>query len=217
MSNTKEKILLTALHLFAQDGYEAVSMSKIAGKLSITKGALYKHYKNKRDIFDTIFERLCQLDIERSRKAGVPEKEFDGATKLFRNVSTKSVKAYMQSQFQYWTNDEFACNFRKILTLEQYRNLEATNLYQKVLGRGPVDFIEDLFREMMEEGTWRKGDPKQMAVEFYAPFYLLLSIPDATSDNEEKEKIADIFTAHIDCFIEKYATSKLQNNEDIQI
>ena len=39
MSNTKEKILLTALHLFAQDGYEAVSMSKIAGKLSITKGA----------------------------------------------------------------------------------------------------------------------------------------------------------------------------------
>lgn len=56
-----------------------------------------------------------------------------------------------------------------------------------------------------------------MAVEFYAPFYLLLSISDATSDNEEKEKIADIFTAHIDCFIEKYATSKLQNNEDIQI
>ena len=49
------------------------------------------------------------------------------------------------------------------------------------------------------------------------PFYLLLSISDATSDNEEKEKIADIFTAHIDCFIEKYATSKLQNNEDIQI
>ena len=95
--------------------------------------------------------------------------------------------------------------------------LRKLNLYQKVLGRGPVDFIEDLFREMMEEGTWRKGDPKQMAVEFYAPFYLLLSISDATSDNEEKEKIADIFTAHIDCFIEKYATSKLQNNEDIQI
>ena len=44
MSKTKEKILLTALRLFAQDGYEAVSMSKIAGELGITKGALYKHY-----------------------------------------------------------------------------------------------------------------------------------------------------------------------------
>ena len=134
MSKTKEKILLTALRLFAQDGYEAVSMSKIAGELGITKGALYKHYKNKRDIFDTIFEHVCQLDIERSKKAGVPEKEFDGETQLFRNTSTKSVKAYMQSQFQYWTNDEIACNFRRMLTLEQYRNTEATNLYQKVLG-----------------------------------------------------------------------------------
>ena len=214
MSNTKEKILITALRLFAQDGYEAVSMSKIAGELSITKGALYKHYKNKRDIFDTIFERLCQLDIERSKKAGVPEKEFDGENQLFRNTSTKSVKAYMQSQFEYWTNDEFACNFRKMLTLEQYRNSEATSLYQKVLGSGPVDFIEDLFREMMEEGTWHKGNPKQMAVEFYATFYLLLSISDATSGKEEKERIANIYITHIDCFIEKYATNRLQDSED---
>lgn len=48
MSDTKEKILFTALRLFAQDGYEAVSISAIAGDLGITKGALYKHYKNKR-------------------------------------------------------------------------------------------------------------------------------------------------------------------------
>ena len=41
---TKEKILITALRLFAQDGYEAVSVSRIAGELGMTKGALYKHY-----------------------------------------------------------------------------------------------------------------------------------------------------------------------------
>ena len=216
MSDTKEKILQTALRLFAQDGYEAVSMSKIAGELSITKGALYRHYKNKRDIFDTIFERLCHLDIERSKKAGVPEKEFDEASQLFRNTSAESVKAYMQSQFEYWANDEFACNFRKMLTLEQYRNTDATNLYQKVLGSGPVDFLEDLFREMMKAGTWRKGDPKQMSVELYAPFHLLLSISDATPDKVAKEKLADIFTAHIDGFIEKYAASSLQKDGDIQ-
>ena len=53
--NTKEKILVTALRLFAVYGYEAVSVSRIAGELGITKGALYKHYKNKRDIFNSIF------------------------------------------------------------------------------------------------------------------------------------------------------------------
>ena len=40
--------------LFARDGYEAVSVSMIAGELGITKGALYRHYKNKQDIFDSI-------------------------------------------------------------------------------------------------------------------------------------------------------------------
>lgn len=42
MSDTKETILQTALRLFARDGYEAVSVSRIAAELSITKGALYK-------------------------------------------------------------------------------------------------------------------------------------------------------------------------------
>lgn len=59
MADTRENILMTALRLFAQDGYEAISVSKIAGEVGMTKGALYKHYKNKRDIFDSIFERVC--------------------------------------------------------------------------------------------------------------------------------------------------------------
>ena len=54
MADTKERILMTALRLFARDGYEAVSVSAIAGELGMTKGALYKHYRNKRDIFDSI-------------------------------------------------------------------------------------------------------------------------------------------------------------------
>ncbi len=51
--NTKEKILVTALRLFAVYGYEAVSVSRIAGELGITKGALYKHYKT-RETFLTV-------------------------------------------------------------------------------------------------------------------------------------------------------------------
>ena len=60
MSNRKEEILIVALHLFARDGYEAVSVSQIAGELDMTKGALYRHYKSKRDIFDCILQRMEQ-------------------------------------------------------------------------------------------------------------------------------------------------------------
>ena len=59
MAETKENFLMTAIRLIAQDGYVAISVSKIAGEVGMTKGALYKHYKNKRDIFDSIFERVC--------------------------------------------------------------------------------------------------------------------------------------------------------------
>ena len=60
MGNRKEEILIVALHLFARDGYEAVSVSQIAGELDMTKGALYRHYKSKRDIFDCIAWRMEQ-------------------------------------------------------------------------------------------------------------------------------------------------------------
>ena len=113
----------------------------------------------------------------------------------------------MESQFRYWTEDAIACNFRKMLTLEQYRNPKMSNFYQKTLGSGPVEFIEDLFREMKDQETWKKGNPKQMAIELYAPFYLLLSISDA-ADKEEREEMAKLFTTHVDCFIEKYAAIK---------
>lgn len=208
MNDTKENILTTALRLFAQDGYEAVSVSKIAGELGMTKGALYKHYKSKRDIFDCIFDRICQLDAERFRRAGVSVQDFDGTAEPFRETSVKSVTAYMEAQFCYWTEDETACNFRRMLTVEQYRNPETAGLYQKVMGSGPVGFIEIVFRAMMEQGTWKKGDAKQMAVEFYAPFYLCLSLSDAASAPGERKEIARLFTSHMDRFVERYAAGQ---------
>ncbi len=208
MKNTKDKILVTALRLFAQDGYEAVSVSKIAGELGITKGALYKHYKNKRDIFNSIFECLCQLDEERAKSAKVPEKNFEEMSLSFGKTSVDGIVTYLKEQFLYWSEDEMACNFRKMLTLEQYRNPEMTALYHKVLTQGPIDYIENLIREMMKQGAWREGNPKQMAIELHAPFYLLLSISDSTQSAEEKREIANAFMAQVDQFVKKNAAQK---------
>ena len=200
MVETKENILQTALRLFARDGYEAASVSDIAGELGITKGALYRHYKSKRDIFDSIVERMYQIDAERAKKYNVPEETFEMSPAAYRNTDMEKVRAFIESQFRFLTEDEFACNFRKMLTLEQYKNPEINELYQKCFVSGPVSYMEDLFREMMERGIWDKGDPKQLALEFYAPFYLLLSISDTRQDKKEAGKLLN---AHIERFIEK--------------
>ncbi|MFA7651487.1 MAG: TetR/AcrR family transcriptional regulator [Synergistaceae bacterium] len=200
MADTKENILHTALRLFARDGYEAASVSDIAGELGITKGALYKHYKNKQDIFNSIVERMYQIDAERAKKFEVPEETFDRSPEAYRNTDMDKITAFIEAQFHFLTEDEFARNFRKMLILEQYRNPEIAELYQKCLVSGPASYIEDLFREMMERGIWDKSDPKQLALEFYAPFYLLLSISDALPENKEPAKL---LTVHIERFIEK--------------
>jgi len=211
MADTKENILHAALRLFAQDGYEAASVSDIAGELGITKGALYKHYKSKRDIFDNIVERMYQMDVERAKKYEMPEETFDRSPSAYRNTAVDNIKVFIEAQFHFLTEDEFTSNFRKMLTLEQYRNPEITELYQKCLVSGPVSYMEDLFREMMEQGIWSKSDPKQLALEFYAPFYLLLSISDTMPDRREAAKLLSV---HIERFIEKNSTPRDKRSKD---
>lgn len=204
MTGTKKDILITALRLFAVNGYDAVSVSQIAGELGMTKGALYKHYKNKRDIFDSIFEYVCQLDVERSKQAGVPEKEFSEMPESFCKTSPNSLKEYMIAQFYYWSGDEIACNFRRMLTLEQYKTEQMGELYQKVMADGPFCFIEDLFREMTRDNAAFFGKHREMAVEFFAPFPLLLSICDTKKEKAEKEQIAKLYIRCMDNFFERY-------------
>jgi len=208
MAETKENILQAALRLFAKDGYEAVSVSTIAGELGMTKGALYKHYKNKRDLFDCIVERMYQIDARRAKKYEVPEKTFDEEPMPYRNTAINKIKEFIGAQFHFWTEDEFACNFRRMLTLEQYRDPEMANLYQKILANGPVSYMEDLFREMIDQGTLNKSNSKQLAFEFYAPFYLLISISDVSSNKLEKEEAANLLTAQIERFIARYAVER---------
>ena len=87
MGNRKKEILIVALHLFARDGYEAVSVSQIAGELDMTKGALYRHYKSKRDIFNCIVERMEQQDNEQASDYDMPEDDKERMPEKYETVS----------------------------------------------------------------------------------------------------------------------------------
>ena len=199
MSDTKEKILHTALRLFARDGYEAVSVSAIAGELGMTKGALYKHYKNKRDIFDHIVARMFQVDAERSRQYEVPEEQFDRSPSAYEQVTLENIRRFTLAQFVFWTEDEFASSFRRMLTLEQYRSAEMAELYSSCLVAGPVAYMEDIFREMISSGILNDADPKQLALEFFAPLYLLINMWDQAKD---RIALAAMLDDHIARFIQ---------------
>ena len=94
MSNRKEEILIAALNLFARDGYEAASVSQIAGELGMTKGALYRHYKSKKDIFNCIVERMKQQDSEQASDHDMPEDDKERMPEKYETVSLDDFVKY---------------------------------------------------------------------------------------------------------------------------
>jgi AcrR family transcriptional regulator len=85
----RTRILDAARELFAKDGYEAVTMRKIAERIEYTPTALYFHFKDKEDLmqelcredfltFATHFQKVLSVDdpLARLRKAGEVYAEF---------------------------------------------------------------------------------------------------------------------------------------------
>jgi AcrR family transcriptional regulator len=54
--DTRTRIQQVALELFAEQGYEKTSLREIAGRLDVTKAALYYHFKSKEDIARSLVE-----------------------------------------------------------------------------------------------------------------------------------------------------------------
>ena len=199
--DTKKLISETALELFAQNGYLGTSMSDIAGRLGITKGALYKHYASKQEILDSITERMNNNDYERAEEYEMPGDEPDGFAEAYMNTPVERIRAYSIAQFRHWTEEEFPAEFRKMLTVEQYRDAEMARLYRDYLAAGPVEYMAAIFRKM----TDNDGAAMQLALDFYGPMFLLYSVYDGAGD---KKAVIELLCGHIDRFISRMNAEK---------
>ena len=75
MKDTKERILLASLELFAQYGYDAASVSRIAEAVGLTKGALYRHFEDKAAILRAILARMEADDAAFAGRFALPTGE----------------------------------------------------------------------------------------------------------------------------------------------
>lgn len=58
MASTKEKITTTALALFAQRGYDGVSVRDICKQVGIKESSLYYHFPSKQAILTTLLSHF---------------------------------------------------------------------------------------------------------------------------------------------------------------
>lgn len=187
MKDTRENILLVSLCLFAKDGYEAVSVSQIAGELGLTKGALYRHYANKQAIFESILQKMEQLDAERAQAFELPEGTSEEMPQNYEIATPQAICAFAKAQFRYWAEDEFAAPFRQMLTIEQYRNEQMAALYQQYLAGGPLGYVRDLLAAM------GFADAEKEAVACYAPLPAMLAVYDGAEDKQAVLRAVDAF------------------------
>ena len=54
---TRQHLLDAALEVFWRDGVTRASLQAIAQEAGVTRGALYWHFKNQEDLFETLFEQ----------------------------------------------------------------------------------------------------------------------------------------------------------------
>lgn len=54
MTEKQEKILKTALRLFANEGYAAISTNRIAREAGVSEGLIFRHFKNKEGLLNAI-------------------------------------------------------------------------------------------------------------------------------------------------------------------
>ena len=194
--DTKERILESALELFAQNGYTGTSMSEIANKSGVTKAALYKHFIAKQEILDSIVNKMCASDYDRAEEYEMPVSLPDGNSDEYKKTEIENLREYSLAQFDYWTKETLPSNSRKMLTLEQYRDKKLAKLYHDYIASGPAEYLAAVFRKFTDSDE----SAMQLALEFYGPMFLLYSIYDGAA---QKEGIASMLKAHIESFISK--------------
>lgn len=184
--NTKEIILFESLNLFADKGYDGVTVRDIAAEVGIKQSSLYKHFSSKQDIFDTLVGTMQLRFRDASTSFKLPNGELQEMAKKYATGGNEVLKKISSEIFHFYLKDPYASQFRKMLSIEKYKNKEIDRIYREVYIDPAISYQATLFDEMIKQGYMRQANPEVMALQFFAPVFLLLNKYDGIAEKEEE-------------------------------
>ncbi len=160
---TREKILESALDTMSSQSFSSVSMSGIAEKIGLSKGAVYWHFKNRSDLLVHLLENLAaRVDNELKIDGGI----LDSLDDLRRFLKNRMEKAARSERFKSMHR----------LMMRQYEWPEEIQEKVRVLVLGKIeqecDMLEKCLAGLQERGKIR-GDvaPRKLAEILCAVFH----------------------------------------------
>lgn len=205
--DTKKKILEVSLALFAQKGFDGVSVREIAKEVGVRESALYKHYKNKEDILDKIIEEMISSIRNGYELRHVPETLTEGVAEGYRNISEEQLCEMSWSIFKMFTEEPKLSNFRRLLMREQFHNKTFAKYYDKFFIEGVIESQAKTFLQLVDSGLFRKADERIIALHFYGPILLLFQQYDC--EPEKKDEIKGMLFKHVRAFGENYGNKEI--------
>ena len=201
--HTKERILDEALTLFAEKGYANVFVAEIAEAVGIKAPSLYKHYKSKQEIFDAILAKMKQTYDDQSAALHMDGNNATADAAFFSGLPEDQLVQTGMGLFHYFLHDGYVRKFRKMLTVEQFRNAELAALFTKQYADDPLSYQASMFAMLSASGALKDENPDVTAMQFYAPMFLALTICDRHPEREAA--MCALIEQHIRQFAKLYS------------
>ena len=182
--DTKQRILDKALELFAQRGYDAVSVGEIAAAVGIRAPSLYNHFSGKQAIFDAIVEATAARYKRDTGRLSVHVQDAEEDVPVFTGITEETLLEKVRGMFLYSLHDPVISRFRRMMTMEQFRSPALAALYSRRYVDRMVAYHAEIFRSQIAAGQLRRAEPGTLALMYVSPVIALLGICDRQPERE---------------------------------
>ena len=163
MEDTKQRILEKSLELFSTKGYDAVSVGEIAKAVGIKAPSLYNHFPSKQAIFDAILETTSAHYQKDTAEISVHVQDSQKDIPVFSHISEELLVEKVRQIFLYSLHDKTISQFRRMMTLEQFRSPKFAELLSKRYVDWMISYHAGIFRALVANGELRNEDPDTLA------------------------------------------------------
>jgi TetR/AcrR family acrAB operon transcriptional repressor len=186
---TRQQILNAALSVFGSKGYSAATLEDIAQAAGVTRGAIYWHFENKAELYNSLVLAYSARGTEITQQAVAEGGSLiDILRRVFINLLTAvenedTLRAVMELYL-------FRTELNEELQPGRQRQIQA--------GQALIENIASALRQGLKAGILRADiDPIDMARAFMAlqngAIQLWLMDPEAFSLSQNAESLADIY------------------------
>ncbi len=162
----KQQILDAARELFVRDGYESVSMRKIADKIEYSPAAIYTYFKDKDEILDCICEETF-VHLHVHKLAAVHEMKGDALEALKKGMET-----YIRFGLDH--PEHYIVTF--ILKAPLYEKQGRRETRKAIAGQQCFNDLRNALRRCIEEGKIKNADLEETSQALWAGIHGLTSL-----------------------------------------